>query len=133
MNVHVLICVGSYMYMFITMCIFSLSVLSMSTYIYIYIYIYMYIRIYVRHRLDTDGVGLKFPPHRLASGDGGLRASHEIPLDLLHGRSEARCKAGGVTPPDLKFQCVNLTRKGKDCDETGGYQTDPCPLRSDSL
>ena len=33
MNVHVLICVGSYMYMFITMCIFSLSVLSMSTYI----------------------------------------------------------------------------------------------------
>ena len=44
-------------------------------------YISMYIRIYVRHRLDTDGVGLKFPPHRLASGDGGLRCSHEIALD----------------------------------------------------
>ena len=93
----------------------------------------MYLRIYVRHRLDTDGVGLKFPPHRLASGVGGLRFSHEISLDPLHGRSEAKCKAGGVTPPDLKFQRVNLTRKGKECVETGGYQTDPCPLISDSL
>ena len=47
------------------------------------LYILMYLRNYVRHRLDTepDGVGLKFPPHRLASGVGGLRASHEISLD----------------------------------------------------
>ena len=74
---------------------------------------------YVRHRLDTDGVGLKFPPHRLASGDGGLRCSQGIPLDPLYGRSEARCKAGGVTPPDLKFQCVNLTRKERTVSRQG--------------
>ena len=83
------------------------------------LYIFMYLRIYVRHRLDTDGVGLKFPPHRLASGVGGLRFSHEISLDPLHGRSEAKCKAGGVTPPDLKFQRVNLTRKERTVSRQG--------------